>query len=129
MNHLGSPADTSYGKGREIRLIDGEIEIAFSDRLPVYALILRTEGAAIQPGAWRHIAISYTGGKSAANLRLFVDGRELPTRVLYDGVASEQPKKDFLIGADNALVIDIAALYLVSTDASVGCVLASSERV
>jgi hypothetical protein len=102
VNHLGSPADTSYGKGREIRLIDGEIEVTFSDRLPVYALILRTEGAAIQPGAWRHVAISYAGGKSAANLRLFVDGRELPTRVLYDGVASEQPKKDFLVGADNA---------------------------
>ena len=101
LNHLGSPADATYGKGREVRLIDGEIEVRFSDRLPVYALILRTEGAAIRAGDWRHIAIVYAGGKKAANLRLFVDGRELPTRVLYDGVNSEQPKKDFLVGADN----------------------------
>ncbi len=102
LNHLGSPSDAQFGKGREIRLIDGEIEVRFSDRLPVYALILRTEGAAIRPGEWRHVAIVYAGGKKAAHLRLFADGHELPTRVLYDGVSAEQPKKDFLIGADNA---------------------------
>ena len=102
LNHLGSPADATYGKGREIRLVDGEIEVRFSDRLPVYALILRTAGAAIRAGDWRHVAVVYAGGKKAAHLRLFVDGRELPTRVLYDGVTAEQPKKDFLVGADNA---------------------------
>ncbi len=102
LNHLGSPSDAQFGKGREIRLIDGEIEIRFSDRLPVYALILRTDGAAIHPGDWHHVAIVYASGKKAANLRLFVDGHELPTRVLYDGVASEQPKKEFLVGTDNA---------------------------
>jgi hypothetical protein len=102
VNHLGSPADTSYGKGREIRLIDGELEVTFSDRLPVYALIVRSVGAAIKPGDWRHVVISYTGGRSFANLRFFIDGQELPTRVRYDGVTAEQPKKDFLVGADNA---------------------------
>ncbi|MBC7369460.1 MAG: DUF1553 domain-containing protein [Undibacterium sp.] len=102
LNHLGSPADSQYGKGREVRLIDGEIEVTFSDRLPVYALIVRTEGAAIRAGDWRHVAIVYAGGKKAANLRLFIDGRELATRVIYDGVTAEQPKKDFLVGADNA---------------------------
>jgi hypothetical protein len=102
LNHIGSPADAAYGKGREVRLIDGEIKVTFSDRLPVYALILRTEGAAIHAGDWRHVAIVYAGGKKAANLRLFIDGRELATRVIYDGVTSEQPQKDFLVGADNA---------------------------
>ena len=102
LNHLGNPADAAYGKGREVRLIDGEIEVTFSDRLPVYALILCTEGAAIRAGDWRHVAIVYEGGKKAANLRLFIDGRELATRVIYDGVTAEQPKKDFLVGADNA---------------------------
>ncbi len=104
VNHLGSPFDSQYGKGREIRLIDGEIEITFSDRLPVYALILRTEGAAIRSGDWRHVAIVYTGGRQAANLRIFLDGQEIRTRTLYDGAVSEQPKLDFLIGADNAKV-------------------------
>lgn len=102
VNHLGSPFDSQYGKGREIRLIDGEIEITFSDRLPVYALILRTEGAAIRPGDWRHVAIVSRGGRQAANLRVFLDGQELRTRTLYDGAVSEQPKVNFLIGADNA---------------------------
>ncbi len=104
VNHLGSTFDSQYGKGREIRLIDGEIEITFSDRLPVYALILRTEGAAIHPGEWRHVAIVYTGGRQAANLRVFLDGHELRTRAIYDGVVGEQPKANFLIGADNAKV-------------------------
>ena len=27
MDHRGSPADTGYGKGRELRLIDGELEL------------------------------------------------------------------------------------------------------
>jgi hypothetical protein len=102
LNHIGNPADSQYGKGREVRLIDGEIEVTFSDRLPVYALILRTDGAKIRADEWRHVAIVYAGGKKAANLRLFVDGRELATRVIYDGAISEQPRKDFLVGADNA---------------------------
>ncbi|MBL9186957.1 MAG: DUF1553 domain-containing protein [Opitutaceae bacterium] len=102
LNHRGNPDDTSFGKGRELRLIDGEIEIRLSDRYPVYATIVRSEGARIQPGAWRHVALSYAGGKRAAALRLWIDGREVALRVLHDGQQAEPPKKDFLVGADNA---------------------------
>ncbi|MDP3070917.1 MAG: DUF1553 domain-containing protein [Opitutaceae bacterium] len=102
LNHRGNPDDSQFGKGREIRLIDGEIEIRLSDRFPVYATIVRSAGARIQPGAWRHVALSYAGGKRAAALRLWIDGREVALRVLHDGQQAEPPKKDFLVGADNA---------------------------
>ena len=102
LNHLGSPADAQFGKGRELRLVDGELELRFSDRYPVYAIVLRSEGAGVRAGEWRHLAVVYAGGKNAAGVRLFVDGHEVPTRVLYDGMSSESPKREFLLGADNA---------------------------
>jgi hypothetical protein len=102
LNHIGSPADSQFGKGRELRLVDGELELRFSDRYPVYALIVRTVGAAIRPGEWRHVAVTYAGGKTASALRFFVDGAEVPVRVLYDGMSGETAKRDFLLGADNA---------------------------
>jgi hypothetical protein len=102
LNHLGSPADTTFGRGREVRLIDGEIEVRFSERFPTYAIVARTEGADIRPGEWRHVALTYAGGKTAAALRVFVDGEELAVRVAYDGLPGEPPKRELLVGADNA---------------------------
>ena len=102
LNHRGNPADTTFGRGREVRLIDGEIEIRLSDRLPVYATVVRSEGAAIRPGEWRHVALSYAGGKKAAALRLWIDGAEVALQVVFDGQQAEPPKKDFLVGADNS---------------------------
>jgi hypothetical protein len=102
MNHVGSSADTQFGKGREVRLIDGEIEVRLSDRYPAYAAIVRTTGANIRPDQWRHVAVTYAGGKSAAAIRVFVDARELALAVRYDGLQGEPPKRDFILGADNA---------------------------
>ena len=102
INYVGSPADAAFGRGREVRLIDGEIEVRFSERYPVYAIVLRSVGADIRPGTWSHVAVTYATGKKAANLRLFRDGRELATLVLHDGLPGEGSKRDVLVGADNA---------------------------
>ena len=102
LNHLGSPADSTFGRGREVRLIDGEIEVRFSERFPAYAIVARTEGARIQPGEWRQVALTYAGGKTASALRVYVDGNELAVRVAYDGLPGEPPKRDLLVGGDNA---------------------------
>jgi hypothetical protein len=98
----GSPADAQYGRGRELRLIDGELEWRMSQRYPVYALVVRTEGADLRAGEWRQVAVSHAGGKQAAAVRIFVDGRELACRVRYDGLPGDPPKRDYLVGADNA---------------------------
>lgn len=102
LNHRGNPDDTQFGKGRELRLVDGEIEVRLSDRFPVYAAVVRTIGAKIRPGEWRHVAFSYAGGKRAAAVRVWVDGIEAALDVRFDGLQAEPAKKDFLVGADNA---------------------------
>jgi hypothetical protein len=104
INREGNPADAQYGKGQEVRLVGGEIEFTLSDRLPMYALTVRSVGAAIRPGVWRQVAATYDGQRVAAGVRLFVDGAEVPTQVRYDGYfgTAKSQKRDFLIGADNA---------------------------
>ncbi len=102
LNYGGSPADAQYGGGRELRLIDGEIEWRASARFPVYALVVRTEGADIRPGIRRQVALSLKPGNKAADVRVFVDGVEVPTRVRYDGLSGDPAARDMLVGADNA---------------------------
>ncbi|MFO1451076.1 MAG: DUF1553 domain-containing protein [Opitutaceae bacterium] len=125
LNHLGSPADTSWGKGRELRLIEGELELRLSERLPVYAIVVRTEGAGIRPESWHQVAVTYSGSKLASAVRIFVDGVEVPTRTVHDGMPGEPPKRDFLLGADNVKdgprwrgTFDGAATYAKALDAA-----------
>ncbi len=102
IDYKGSAADAQYAKGSEVRLIDGEIEVRLSSRYPAYALVVRSEAAALHAGSWRHVAVSYSGGRNLAALRIFVDGTEVATRALYDGLQAEPPRRDFLVGRDNA---------------------------
>ena len=102
MNYAGSPADTTFGKGRDLRLIGSDLELRLCDRYPAYAVIVRTVGADLQPGAWHHVAVSYAGGRKAADIRFFVDGTEVPTETRYDDLFGDPPKREFLVGTDNA---------------------------
>ncbi len=102
INYIGSADDASYGRGRELRLIAGEIELRLSERFPAYAVVVRTVGAAIRPGQWRHVAVAYSGGKNAAGVRCFIDGQEQLVHVLFDGLPGEPKQAEFLLGADNA---------------------------
>lgn len=102
INYVGSPAASGYGSGREVRLIDGEIEFRISTKLPVYALIVRTDGAQLQAGEWRHVAVVYNGNRRAEGVRLVVDGVEVPTRVRYDGAGGDGGRRDYLVGTDNS---------------------------
>ncbi len=94
-------ASTGYGKGIEVRIVGGELEFRFADRFPAYSIRVRSDGAAVVPGQWRHIAIVYEGvaGREAMRVegswvRMFADGRELPVRVLNDGLALPDAKDD-----------------------------------
>jgi cytochrome c553 len=103
LDYSGSPADAAYGRGQELRLIDGEVELRIAERSPMYAITVRSVGAAIRPGAWRHLAVSYEGKRQAAGVRVFVDGAEIATTARYDGYFSLATvvKRPFLVGADN----------------------------
>ena len=101
-DYSGSKAAGGYGRGRELRLIDGELELRLSVRFPAYALVVRTSGAGLRPGEWRHIALTYASGRKASDVRMFIDGEESPVVVRHDGLSAEPVKRDYLVGADNA---------------------------
>ena len=114
IRHEYNPADVSYGRGIELRIAGSELEFLYADRLPAYAIHLRTKSANIQPDVWHHITAIYegVGGRDpemrahAAWVRIFVDGRELATQVLNDGLSIPDDKTKpspttFRIGWDN----------------------------
>lgn len=88
VSYDGEPSQQGYAKGQELRLIDGELEVRLNDYFPAYAMRLRSVGAAIQPGQWRQIGLIAGQSAKAQDVRLFVDGQELATETIYDGVPS-----------------------------------------
>jgi hypothetical protein len=115
VDYATNPAATTYGKGLELRLVGGEIEFRFADRLPAYSIRVRSRGAGLTPGQWRHVTVVYSGTTDkeadrvhAAWVRMFTDGRELPTQILTDDLGLAEAKQDdpqptrFRVGWDNA---------------------------
>ncbi|MGA0030264.1 MAG: DUF1549 domain-containing protein, partial [Opitutales bacterium] len=100
LDRSGNPAATTYGNGRELRLVGSELEWTASQRHPAYATIVRTVGAKIRPGEWHHVAVRLQGKENAGTIALFVDGEELPTQIRHDGVAGTPRDRDWLLGAD-----------------------------
>jgi hypothetical protein len=106
-NYTSNPAAGDHGKGQELRLVDGEIELRMNARFPAYAVRIVTEGANIQAGGWQHVALSYDvaklkRGPRASTIRMFVDGREVRTRAISDGldIGAAPSVAAYLLGAD-----------------------------
>ena len=103
VDYTGSPAATTFGRGAEWRLIDGELEVRLCNRYPAYAVIARTKGARLGASEWHHLAVSYAGNRKAADLRFYIDGQEIAAETRYDDLHGDLPKTDFLVGTDTAL--------------------------
>ncbi len=110
IDYSQEPASSEYGKGVGLRLAGGEIEFRLSARYPGYSITVRSEGAEIRPGQWRHVAVIYEGAADlsamrsrASWVRMFVDGRETATRLVHDDLGFPSPKFDptFRVGWDN----------------------------
>lgn len=114
IDYSKNPASTAFGSGIELRLVGGELEFRFGDRFPAYSIRVRSEGAGLVSGEWRHVALVYAGATPGANrahaswVRIFADGREVPVSVQNDGTSLPEAKKDtpaprrFRIGWDNS---------------------------
>jgi hypothetical protein len=103
------PSSSRYGFGWDVRLIDGEIELSVALRYPGYSMILRTLGADIHPGEWRHLAIRFEGKPEgeddhtpASYFSVLVDGIEFRRNVRFDGLMIPPDVSEFvtLIGSD-----------------------------
>lgn len=110
IDYSPDPASSQHGKGIEFRMNGEELELRASNRYPSYSITVRSAGAGLQPGHWRHVAALYEGseGKNAMRaraswVRLFVDGREVETSVLFDDLQSGAKfQAPYRIGHDNA---------------------------
>jgi hypothetical protein len=114
VDYARNRAATSFGGGIELRLIDGELELRFCQRFPAYSIRVRSQGAGIRPGEWRHMTLVYQGAEKVANraqaawVRIFADGREIGTQILNDGLGLPDEKDakptltPFRIGWDNS---------------------------
>lgn len=110
IDYAPDPASAQHGSGIEMRLVGEEIEVRMSKRYPSYSITVQSRGAGIRPSQWRHAAVVYEGAPrksymraGAAWLRLFVDGREVGTRILHDDLQDPGARfeKTIRLGADN----------------------------
>ena len=114
IDYARSMASVRYGAGIELRLSGGELEFRFGQRYPAYSIRVQSEGASLSADQWRHVALVYSGDANdpaamrapASWVRMFVDGREVPVRILNDGAPlggkTEKPTPTrFRVGWDN----------------------------
>ncbi len=109
IDYSPDPSSTGYGKGIELRLVGSEIELRLSTRFPGYSITVRSVGAGLDAGQWRHVAAAYRGRTQAppsraqaAWVRMFVDGSEVRTRVLHDDLHKPVSfAETLLLGRDN----------------------------
>lgn len=106
-----SKASVTYGKGMELRLVNGELEFRYADRFPAYSIRVRSQGALVAAGERRLLTLVFEGARNpamrteAAVVRMFADGRELPVEVLNDDLSLPDEEKPaythFRLGWDN----------------------------
>jgi hypothetical protein len=107
-------AAVGYGSGTEFRLVGKEIEFVSSQRFTAYSLRVQSDGAQLTSGQWHHVTLTYAGVAATPDamrvqsswVRMFVDGREVGTKVLNDGVSlpdkgEKRRITEFRIGWDN----------------------------
>ncbi len=98
IDYTRNKAATTYGKGIELRRTGDQIEFRLADRLEAYSIRVAASGAARA----KHIAMVYEGAANSPDtqrsqaswVRFFIDGREVPTQVLNDGLGIPDAKSD-----------------------------------
>ena len=109
IDYAPDAASAIHGAGIQLRRVSQEIELRLSHRYPSYSITVRSAGAGLKPGQWRHVTALYDGsdGKDsmrakASWVRLFVDGREVRTEILHDDLQSAAKfQTPFRIGLEN----------------------------
>jgi hypothetical protein len=95
--------DYFEGKGHQLYLIDGKLRLHITFRFS--DLGMRVETADPLPAGQRqHVLVTYDGGMRAAGVHMYVDGRELPLKVLFDYcIWPIETKEPLRIGAGGGL--------------------------
>jgi hypothetical protein len=75
--------DTPKGKGYGIHLDHGKLHVNLTSTWADDAIRIESEQA-ITPNEWHHVAVTYTGSRMAEGLRVYLDGKLAPMKVLLD---------------------------------------------
>ena len=118
-DYATNPAATTFGKGIEIRLVGGELGVPVCRPFPRLFDSGSLGGRGSHARTWRHVASSMRAPPIRTRcackpswVRIFVDGREIPTRILNEGLALAGAKTinphptRFRVGWDNATRLD-----------------------
>jgi hypothetical protein len=76
-------ADNPEGKGFGVHMDKGKIHVNITSNWVNDAIRVETERA-LEPKAWRHIAVTYSGSRMAEGIHVYIDGHLEKTKVLLD---------------------------------------------
>jgi len=76
--------DQAKSRGWDILQENRNIGFHLIDTWPDNALKVSTVKAALTPGKWQHVAVTYDGGGKASGVKMYVNGADVPLRVLND---------------------------------------------
>ncbi len=103
------PSSSSYGKGWDIRIVDGEVQFAMAKRYPAYSVLVRTRFARVRPNEWIHIAVTFDGKNESDNaytpasrFHIYIDGAVARLDVIHDGLqdVAKEPDLPTFLGSD-----------------------------
>ncbi len=87
LHHSRAPIDAG-SRGYELLLEDGHVAFGLHHMWPGNSLKILSVPQ-IKPGAWTHLTATYDGSSRAAGARIFIDGNEVATNVVRDGLVKD----------------------------------------
>jgi hypothetical protein len=73
------------GEGWGLYLHEGKLQVNLIKRRLDDAIRVETKSA-VDPGGWRHVAMTYDGSRLADGIRIYVDGKSQELNILLDGL-------------------------------------------
>ncbi len=104
MDWNAPPAATHYGAGNEVLVTaSGRLEVRRAQMWPTYAVQVVSQEA-LTVGLWHHVTVTSDGGRAAAGVRVYLDGRECALTVLADDLGGAIGGGNLRLGARSAAV-------------------------
>jgi hypothetical protein len=95
--------DYFEGKGHFLYVMDGKLRLHITFRYSDLAMRVETVDP-LRIGEWQHVLVTYDGGMRAAGVRMYVDGREMPLKTLFDyAIWPIETKEPLRIGSGGGL--------------------------
>ncbi len=82
---VASMGENPIGSGWGLFVRDGKLWWHMSQRWTDLSVRIETRRR-IEPGRWQHVLLTYDGNRKAKGIRMYIDGEEQETKVLFDNL-------------------------------------------